>query len=51
MSVPIMVRYYDIITENADMTAEKLKDVPLDRLEVCVDNDIIWGTHTVVDHK
>ena len=41
IGVPIMVRYYDIITENADMTAEKLKDVPLDRLEVCVDNDII----------
>ena len=51
MMVPIMVRFYQLITENPEMTAEELRDVPLGRLEICGDNDIIWGTHTVVDHK
>ena len=51
MSVPIMVRYYNLITDDADMNAEKLSRIPLDRLLICADNDIIWGTHTIVDHK
>ena len=51
MMVPIMVRFYQLITENPNMTAENLSGVPLGRVEICGDNDIIWGTHKIVDHK
>ena len=51
MCVPIMVRYYQLLTEDPALTAEDLAKVPLGRLEIASDGDIIWGTHTIVDHK
>ncbi len=51
MTVPIMIRFFDLITPNGNMTASDLKDVPLTRMDIYSDNDIIWGTHQIVDHK
>lgn len=51
MMVPILVRTYQLITENPNLTADDLRGVTLNRVEICGDNDIIWGTHTIVDHK
>ena len=51
MCVPIMVRYYQLLTEDPTLTAEDLESIPLGRMEIATDNDIIWGTHTIVDHK
>lgn len=51
MMVPVMVRFYELITENGELKADDLKDVPLSRVRICGDNDIIWGTHPIIDHK
>ncbi len=51
MMVPIMVRYYDIRTTNGNLSADELSGVPLGRVDICGDNDIIWGTHKIVGHK
>lgn len=51
MMVPILVRFYDIFTTDATLTAEDLADLPLSRIKICGDNDIIWGTHKIVSHK
>ena len=51
MLVPIMIRHYELVTGNPHLTAEDLRDVPLGRMSICADNDIIWGTHTIVDHR
>lgn len=51
MMVPIMVRPYQLITDDPNLTAEELRQIPLGRMEIACDNDIIWGTHTIVDHK
>lgn len=51
MMVPIMVRYYQLVTERGDLTEKDLKDIPLSRVELCGDNDIIWGSHPIVGHK
>ena len=51
MMIPIMVRYYDLITERSDLKADDLSGYPLSRIDICGDNDIIWGKHTIVDHK
>lgn len=51
MMVPIMVRLYNLLTEDADLTAKDLEAVSLGRVLICGDNDIIWGTHDIVDHK
>ena len=51
MMVPIMVRYYNLITDDPNLTAHDLERLPLGRVDICGDNDIIWGTHTIVDHK
>lgn len=51
MMVPIMIRFYDICTTDADLSVEDLSRIPLGRLAICGDNDIIWGTHTVIGHK
>lgn len=51
MMVPIMIRYYDVRTSNPDLSAGKLAQYPLGRVTICGDNDIIWGTHTIVEHK
>lgn len=51
MRVPLMIRYYDVVTENPDLTAEQLVRYPLSRVDICADDEIIWGTHTIVGHK
>lgn len=51
MLVPLMVRLYQIITEDPALTAKELKAYPLGRVMVRGDNDIIWGKHAIVDHK
>ena len=51
MMVPIMVRYYDLITERSDWKAEELSEYQLSRVDICGDNDIIWGKHTIIGHK
>lgn len=51
MMVPITVRYYSLITDDPHLTAHDLEKIPLGRIDICGDNDIIWGTHTIVDHK
>ena len=51
MMVPIMVRYYDICTTDDNLSAEELSRIPLGRVDICGDNDIIWGTDVIVGHK
>ena len=51
MMVPIMVRFYDICTTEDNLSVEDLARIPLGRVEICGDNDIIWGTHKIVGHK
>lgn len=51
LMVPIMVRYYDVRTTNPHLSVEELVQYPLGRVAICGDNDIIWGTHTIVGHK
>ena len=51
MTVPIMIRYFDLVTERSDMTVSELFRYPLSRLSICSDNDIIWGRHEIVGHK
>lgn len=51
MMVPIMIRPYQLITDNPNLSAADLCSIPLGRVEICADNDIIWGKHTIVDHK
>jgi hypothetical protein len=51
MTVPIMVRLYHLITDDHNLTVEKLADIPLDEVTICSDNDIIWGTHPIIGHK
>lgn len=51
MMVPIMVRPYQLITHDPKLKAEELSHVSLGRVQIVGDNDIIWGTHTIVDHK
>ncbi|MBQ3920476.1 MAG: immunity 26/phosphotriesterase HocA family protein [Oscillospiraceae bacterium] len=51
MTQPIIVRMYDFITTDRDMTAEELSGMPLRSPDICSDNDIIWGRHKIVTHK
>ncbi len=51
MMVPIMVRLYRLVTDDANLNADGLKDIPLGRTEIVADNDIIWGTHSIIAHK
>ena len=51
MTVPIMIRPYKLLSSKSDLKAEDLSSVPLGRMMICSDNDIIWGTHAIVDHK
>ncbi len=51
MMVPIMVRYYQVVTTDATWTQEELSKYSLGRVEICGDNDVIWGTHPIVGHK
>lgn len=51
MTQPIIVRMYDFVTTDKEMTAKKLSGKSLRPPVVCSDNDIIWGTHKIIDHK
>lgn len=51
MMVPILVRFYQLTTTDPGLTAAELENVPLGTVDYCGDNDIIWGTHPIVDHK
>ena len=51
MTVPIMVRCYEIFTENKNMTVEELSDIPLGRMNICSDSDIIYGACEIIGHK
>ena len=51
MAQPIIVRMYDFVTSNADMTADQLSKISLRPPMICTDEDIIWGTHKIVAHK
>ena len=51
MTVPVMVRFYEVMTPNASMTPEELSQYPLGRVELCADNDLLWGTHPIVGHR
>lgn len=51
MTVPVMVRFYLLITENANMTPEELSGYALGRVKICSDNDLIWGTHPIMGHR
>lgn len=51
MMQPIIVRMYDFVTEDGDMTAEQLSEKALRPPEACSDCDILWGTHKIVAHK
>ena len=51
MTVPILVRYYDLITENGEMTVSDLRDIPLSHVVICSDGDIIWGRHQIIGNK
>ena len=48
---PIIVRMYDFVTTDKDMTAKDLSDKALRPPELCSDCDILWGTHKIIDHK
>ena len=51
MMVPVMVRFFELVTTNGELKANDLKNISLGRVEIYGDNDIIWGTHPIVDHK
>lgn len=51
MTQPIIVRMYDFITTDKEMTTKSLLGKTLRPPVVCSDNDIIWGTHKIIDHK
>lgn len=51
MTVPIMVRLYQTVTEDPNLTAADLSGIPLDPVLICSDNDIIWGTHPIIGHR
>ncbi len=51
MGKPILIRLYDFVTDNPNMTAKELEDIPLRPSQYCMDNDIIWNVHKIVGHK
>ena len=51
MGVPLLVRPYHLLTEDRDMTPDRLQGLPMGRAQIVMDNDIIWGTHPVVCHR
>lgn len=51
MTQPIIVRMYDFVTTDKEMTTKSLSGKPLRPPVACSDNDIIWGTHKIIDHK
>lgn len=51
MMEPIMIRYYSLVTTEKNLSINDLLQVPLSRVKICGDNDIIWGTHQIIGHK
>ena len=51
MTQPIIVRLYDFITENGEMTVKEFSGKSLGAVQICSDNEIIWGTHKIIGHK
>ncbi len=51
MTQPIIFRQYALITENGNMTTEELQQYPLLEAKYAQDNEIIWGTYPITDHK
>ena len=51
MAQPIIVRMFDFVTSNGDMTVEQLSGMPLRPPMICTDEDIIWGKHKIIAHK
>lgn len=51
MAQPILLRMYDFVTEDAELTPEQLSKMPLRPPVVCTDEEIIWGTHRIVGYK
>ena len=51
MAQPILVRMYDFVATDAEMTAGQLSKMPLRPPVICTDEEIVWGTHKIVAHK
>lgn len=51
MMQPIIVRMYDFVTTDKNMTDKELADMPLRPPKLYSDCDILWGTHKIVAHK
>ena len=51
MMQPIIVRMYDLVTTDKNMTANALSDKALRPPKLCSYCDILWGTHKIIDHK
>lgn len=51
MCQPIAFRQYGIITDDPNMTAEQLREIPLLYTDYAQDNEILWETYPIVDHK
>ncbi len=51
MMQPVIVRMYDFVTTDKDMTEKELSGMALCPPELCSDCDILWGTHPIVSHK
>ena len=51
MTVPLLLRAWELVTERDDMTADELAAYPLGRTWLCSDDDILRATHPIVDHR
>ena len=51
MMQPVIVRMYDFVTTDRDMTEKELSGMTMRPPELCSDCDILWGTHPIVAHK
>lgn len=51
MMVPVLVRMYQLVTEDPNLTIQDLSTLPLGRVMVCADNGFLWGQYPIVDHR
>lgn len=51
MTQPIIFRQYAIVTENGNMTADELENIPLMEMRIAQDNEILWETYPIVCSK
>lgn len=51
MTQPIIFRQYAIVTENPNMTAEELREIPLLDPQFSQNNEILWATYPIVCSK